>query len=82
MSNRNSKFDWRGLWLAIPAIAFLMLYMTAQEFTIVDHVIAFVFVALLAIGTLSMQHRQQRERLERSKLSTQEQESPRTTKSK
>jgi len=81
MYNRNSKFDWRGLWLAIPAIAFLMLYMTAQQFTIVDHIIAFVFVALLAIGTLSMQHRQQRERLERSMLRAQEQESSRTTQS-
>lgn len=82
MSNRNSKFDWSGLWLAIPAIAFLLLYMTAQQFTIVDHMIAFIFVALLAIGTLSMQHRQQRERLERSMLPPHEQESTPTTKAK
>ena len=82
MSNRNPKIDWRGLWLAIPAIAFLFLYMTAQHFTFVDHIIAFVFVALLAIGTLSMQHRQQRERLERAVVRTQEQDSSRTNKSR
>ena len=82
MSNPNSKFDWSGLWLAIPAIAFLMLYMTAQQFTLLDHVIAFVFVTLLAIGTLSMQHRQQRERLERAVMRTREQESSCTDKSR
>lgn len=66
MSNRTPSFDWSGLWLAVPAIAFLLLYMTAQEFTILDHAIAFIFVALLGYGTYALQQRQKRRRLRRA----------------
>jgi hypothetical protein len=69
MPNRVSKFDKKGLWLAIPAVVFLVLYMSAQQFTMIDHVIAFVFVGILAYGTYSLQqeqHRQRRQQMRRA----------------
>lgn len=68
MSDSNNKFDVRGVWLALPAIAFLFLYMATQESTIWDQVIAFVFVALLAYGTLSLQQQKRREQLQRMEI--------------
>lgn len=65
MSDSNQKLDLRGVWLALPAITFLLLYMAAAQFTLLDHLIAFVFVALLAYGTLSLQQQQKREQLQR-----------------
>lgn len=65
MSDSNQKFDMRGVWLALPAIAFLLLYMTSQQFTLGDQVFAFAFVALLAYGTLSLQQQKRREQVQR-----------------
>jgi hypothetical protein len=68
MSDRNTKFEWDGLWLALPAVAFLLLYMSAQQFTVLDHAIAVVFVAVLAYGTYALQQKQKRRRLERARI--------------
>jgi hypothetical protein len=65
MTDRNQKFDVRGVFLAMPAMAFLVLYMASQQFTIWDQAIAVIFVALLAYGTLSLQQQQRREQLQR-----------------
>jgi 4-hydroxybenzoate polyprenyltransferase len=75
MPKHSSKFDWSGLWLAIPAIAFLLLYMTAQQFTVLDHVIAFAFVGILAYGTFALQQKQRRRRLNRIAVRSEETQS-------
>lgn len=64
MSDRQPKIDFRGVRLALPAIAFLLLYMSATQFTLLDQIIAFVFVTLLAYGTRALQLQQKRERLQ------------------
>ena len=68
MTDSNQKFDLRGIWLAIPAIAFLLLYMAGQQFTMWDQIVALVFVALLAYGTLSLQQQKRREQLQRMEV--------------
>jgi hypothetical protein len=67
MTNRPPKFNLAGVWLAVPAVAFLLLYMTAPQFSLLDHAIAIVFVAILAYGTLALHQRQNRQRLKRIK---------------
>lgn len=65
MTDSNSKIDMRGVWLALPAIAFLLLYMASQQTTLWDQAIALAFVAILAYGTFSLQQQQRREQLQR-----------------